>query len=48
MIIHPVGDKAFPMDRMQRMVKKDMVDGFLSVGDVKKPERSLTRIMLGI
>jgi hypothetical protein len=35
-IVHPVGDKAFPMDRMQKMVKKEMVDGFVSAGDPKQ------------
>ena len=32
-IMHPVGDKVFPMCRMQRIVKADMVDGFVSVGN---------------
>ena len=35
-IMHPVGDKAFPMERMQEIVKGGMVDGFISVGDAKK------------
>jgi len=35
-IMHPVGDKAFPMERMQRMVDGGMVNGFISVGDAKK------------
>jgi len=35
-IMHPVNDKAFPMERMQQMVKGNMVDGFLSVGDPKQ------------
>ncbi len=30
-IIHSVDDHAFPMDRMQRVVKPDYVDGFYSV-----------------
>jgi pimeloyl-ACP methyl ester carboxylesterase len=32
-IMHPAGDKAFPMNRMSQMVDGKMVDGFLSVGD---------------
>ena len=32
-IIHSVGDKAFPMEKMQAYVKKEMIDGFVSVGD---------------
>jgi pimeloyl-ACP methyl ester carboxylesterase len=32
-IMHPVGDRGFPMERMTQMVKGDMVDGFISVGD---------------
>lgn len=35
-IVHPVGDKAFPMERMQEIVDGGMVDGFISAGDVKK------------
>ncbi|HLB60624.1 MAG: hypothetical protein A3B10_02420 [Candidatus Doudnabacteria bacterium RIFCSPLOWO2_01_FULL_44_21] len=31
-IIHTAHDKAFPMDRMQKIVDKTMVDGFVSVG----------------
>lgn len=30
-IIHAVDDKAFPMERVQETIKKDMVDGFYSV-----------------
>jgi pimeloyl-ACP methyl ester carboxylesterase len=30
-IIHGAHDKAFPMERMQEMVKADMIDGFYSV-----------------
>ncbi len=39
-IVHPVGDKAFPMEKMQTMLKKGMVDGFISAGDVKKEEKT--------
>lgn len=35
-IMHPVGDKAFLMERMQKMVDGGMVNGFISVGDAKK------------
>lgn len=35
-IVHPVNDKAFPMERMQQMLKKEMVDGFVSTGDPKQ------------
>lgn len=35
-IMHPVGDKAFPMEKMQKMVDGGMVNGFISVGDAKK------------
>lgn len=31
-IIHTAHDKAFPMDRMQKIVDRTMVDGFVSVG----------------
>jgi pimeloyl-ACP methyl ester carboxylesterase len=31
-IIHTADDKAFPMDRMQKQVKENMIDGFVSVG----------------
>lgn len=35
-IMHPVGDKAFPMEKMQKMVDGEMVNGFISVGDARK------------
>ena len=35
-IIHPVGDKVLPMERMQKMVTGEMVDGFISAGDAKQ------------
>lgn len=33
-IIHAVDDKVFPMERVQQMVKSDMIDGFYSVEGV--------------
>jgi len=35
-IMHPADDKVFPMERMQKMVDDNMVDGFVSVGDPQK------------
>lgn len=46
-IIHGVDDPVFPMERVQEMVKADMIDGFLSVrgghGEIgNHPERYMT------